>query len=139
MLGDKKKKTFKQVMEAQYAGLEKEDKPGKIKTEMGGSANAAKGETVEGWKDTKKVKKEETMKTFKDFVNDLHEIKMADLPSRKIQGKSYGANYEDPEGADDAWEKEKSAKAGRKSGQRTGVYKPRKTMSKLKQAGSIYK
>ena len=133
------KREGKNVQEAQYAGLEKEDKPGKIKTEMGGSANAAKGETVEGWKDTKKVKKEETMKTFKDFVNDLHEIKMADLPSRKIQGKSYGANYEDPEGADDAWEKEKSAKAGRKSGQRTGVYKPRKTMSKLKQAGSIYK
>ena len=80
-----------------------------------------------------KVKKEETMKTYKEFLQSLDEkliggqkkldknkngkldkqdfemlrkeetesldeIKMADLPSRKITGTSYGANYEDPEG-----------------------------------------
>jgi hypothetical protein len=39
------------LSEAQYAGLEKEDKPGKKKTEMSGSRNSVSGETVEGWKD----------------------------------------------------------------------------------------
>jgi len=33
----------------------------------------------------------------------------------------------------------KPEKAGRKTGQSTGSYKPRKTMSKLKSAGSTYK
>ena len=72
----------------------------------------------------------------------IDEIKLADLPSRKIQGRSYGADYHDPEGADDAWEKEKApkaGKAGRKAGSGAGVYKPRKTMSKLKQLGATYK
>jgi hypothetical protein len=59
-----------------------------------------------------------------------------------VKGRSYGADYVDPEGADDAWEKEKTPKsgtAGRKTGQSVGSYKPRKTMSKLKSAGSTYK
>ena len=59
-----------------------------------------------------------------------------------VKGRSYGADYNDPEGADDAWEKEKTPKsgtAGRKTGQSVGSYKPRKTMSKLKSAGSTYK
>jgi hypothetical protein len=80
--------------------------------------------------ETKKttVKKEETMKSYKDFVQSIQEIKMADLPSRKVQGKSYGANYEDPEGAfetkDDMKKADKKA-AGRKTGQRVGSYKRR--------------
>ena len=84
--------------------------------------------------DFKMLRKEET--------EALDEIKMSELPVRKIQGRSYGADYNDPEGADDAWEKEKTpkaGKAGRKTGQRTGSYKPRATMSKLKQAGATYK
>lgn len=59
-----------------------------------------------------------------------------------IKGRSYGADYVDPEGADetaaDMKKKEKKA-AGRKAGQSTGSYKPRATMSKLKSAGSTYK
>ena len=89
----------------------------------------------------KKVK-EGNMKSYKEFLQSLDEVKMADLPVRKVQGRSYGADYNDPEGADDAWEKEKTPKsgtAGRKTGQSVGSYKPRKTMSKLKQAGSTYK
>jgi hypothetical protein len=89
----------------------------------------------------KKVK-EGNMKSYKEFLQSLDEVKMADLPVRKVQGRSYGADYNDPEGADDAWEKEKTPKsgtAGRKAGQSVGSYKPRKTMSKLKQAGSTYK
>jgi hypothetical protein len=86
--------------------------------------------------DFKLLRKEET--------EALDEIKLADLPSRKIQGRSYGADYHDPEGADDAWEKEgrrgrPAGKAGRKAGSGAGVYKPRKTMSKLKQLGATYK
>ena len=42
------------VAEANYKGLEKEDKPGEKKTEFKGSKNAVKGETVEGWKDEEK-------------------------------------------------------------------------------------
>lgn len=34
-----------------YAGLEKEDKPGKVKTEFKGGKNAVSGDTVEGFKD----------------------------------------------------------------------------------------
>lgn len=70
----------------------------------------------------------------------IEEVKMADLPSRKIQGKSYGANYEDPEGAFETKDDmKKPEKAGRKAGAGAGVYKPRKTMSKLKQLGATYK
>jgi hypothetical protein len=61
---------------------------------------------------------------------------------RHTKKATYGTSYVDPEGADetaaDMKKKEKKA-AGRKTGQRTGSYKPRATMSKLKQAGSTYK
>ena len=59
-----------------------------------------------------------------------------------IKGRSYGADYVDPEGAfETAADMKKADKkpAGRKTGQRTGSYKPRATMSKLKAAGSTYK
>ena len=59
-----------------------------------------------------------------------------------IKGRSYGADYVDPEGADEtAADMKKADKkpAGRKTGQRTGSYKPRATISKLKSAGSTYK
>ena len=59
-----------------------------------------------------------------------------------IKGRSYGADYVDPEGAfETAADMKKPDKkpAGRKTGQRTGSYKPRATMSKLKSAGSTYK
>ena len=84
--------------------------------------------------DFKLLRKEET--------EALDEIKMSELPSRKIQGKSYGADYSDPEGADETASDMKKAEkkpAGRKAGQSTGSYKPRQTMSKLKQAGATYK
>lgn len=50
----------------------------------------------------KKEKMKEEKKTFKDFLNDLNEIKMSDLPKRTVKGNSYGAQYHDPEGDDDA-------------------------------------
>lgn len=38
--------------------------------------------------------------SYKEFL-EINEIKMSDLPSRVVRGHSYGANYSDPEGADD--------------------------------------
>ena len=103
----------------------------------------------EKWEPAKKVTKlkkvkEESMKSYKEFLQSLDEVKMADLPSRKIQGKSYGADYTDPEGSDDAWDKDKvkkpaGGKRGRPAGRGAGVYKARATMSKLKQLGATYK
>jgi hypothetical protein len=68
---------------------------------------------------------ESTVKSYKDFVT---EIKMADLPSRTVKGTSYGAQYHDPEGDDDA-DNKKPAKTsdapkrgrGRPSGSKSGA------------------
>jgi hypothetical protein len=155
---------------AQYAGLEKEDKPGKIKTAVVKKhPNGVESETVEGWKDPKKpvaeavqkadipaylrkakgeaplkmhdLKRKDTISdpenlkknrlsritdsfdnegnlisnkiSYKDFIT---EIKLADLPVRRIQGHSYGANYSDPEGADDYDDKKPMKPAAEKRG-----------------------
>jgi len=152
---------------AQYAGLEKEDKPGKIKTAVVKLHPKGVGsETVEGWKDAKKpvaeavqkvdipaylrkakgdtplkmsdLKRKDTISdpenlkknrltdsfdnegnlisnkiSYKDFIT---EIKLADLPVRRIQGHSYGANYSDPEGADDYDDKKPMKPAAEKRG-----------------------
>jgi predicted CopG family antitoxin len=77
----------------------------------------------EKWEPAKKKMKKESV-SFSDFLKQLDEIKMADLPGRKIQGKSYGANYEDPEGAfetKDDMKKAEPKKAGRKLGQKVGA------------------
>jgi len=61
---------------------------------------------------------------------------------RHTKKATYGTSYVDPEGADetaaDLKKKEKKT-AGRKAGSGAGVYKPRATMSKLKQLGATYK
>ena len=74
----------------------------------------------------------ETMsKSYKQFVESLNEIKMSDLPSRKISGSSYGAQYHDSEGDDeeekpkakpaaDAVKRGRGRPAGAKSGARQG-------------------
>ena len=69
-------------------------------------------------------------KLKEDEQND--EIKLADLPRRMVKGKSYGADYVDPEGADDADDKKK-AEPKRKSGPQ-GTMKRRfiKDKSKLR-------
>lgn len=62
----------------------------------------------------------------------MDEVKLADLPRRKVVGKSYGADYVDPEGADDA-DDMKKAEPKRKSGPQ-GTMKRRfiKDKSKLR-------
>lgn len=157
-----------EVNEAVYAGLEKEDKPGKVKTAVVKLHPKGVGsDTVEGWKDPQKPVKEAVQKvdipaylrkakgdtplkmddlkrkdtlsdaenlkrnrgvkesfddegnliptkiSYKDFIT---EIKLADLPSRRIQGHSYGANYSDPEGADDYDDKKPMKPAAEKRG-----------------------
>jgi hypothetical protein len=158
-----------EVNEAAYAGLEKEDKPGKVKTAIVKLHPKGVGsETVEGWKDPKKpvaeavqkvdvpaylrkakgdtplkmddLKRKDTISdpenlkrnssgvkesfdnegnliphkiSYKDFIT---EIKLADLPVRRIQGHSYGANYSDPEGADDYDDKKPMKPAAEKRG-----------------------
>jgi len=79
----------------------------------------------------------ETMsKSYKQFVESLNEIKMSDLPSRKVSGSSYGAQYHDDEGDDeeekpkakpaaDAVKRGRGRPAGSKSGARQGGSAPK--------------
>jgi hypothetical protein len=108
---------------AQYAGLEKEDKPGKIKTAVVKlHPNGVGSETVEGWKDTKKAVKE----SFDDEGNliankvSYKEFMLEYTPGpggvTQIKGRSYGANYSDPEGADDYDDKKPMKPAAEKRG-----------------------
>jgi len=73
-----------------------------------------------------------TMKTYKDFVT---EIKMADLPSRTVKGTSYGAQYHDPEGDDDAEERKPKASKPTDATKR-GRGRPSGSKSGAKQQGS---
>ena len=112
-----------EVNEAAYAGLEKEDKPGKIKTAVVKlHPKGVEGETVEGWKDAKKPVKE----SFDDEGNlisnkvSYKEFMLEYTPGpggvTQIKGRSYGANYSDPEGADDADDNKPMKPAAEKRG-----------------------
>lgn len=57
----------------------------------------------------------DTKPKLKEEEEQMDEVKLADLPRRKVVGKSYGADYVDPEGADDADDKKKE-EPKRKSG-----------------------
>lgn len=80
----------------------------------------------------------ETMsKSYKQFVEELNEIKMSDLPSRKVSGRSYGAQYHDPEGDDDADDKPKAKPAADQ--QKRGRGRPAGSKSGARQIGSAAK
>ena len=79
---------------------------------------------------SEETKGEDTVKSYKDFVT---EIKMADLPSRTVKGTSYGAQYHDPEGEDDADDK-KPKKAS--DAPKRGRGRPAGSKSGAKQQGS---
>jgi hypothetical protein len=114
--------------------------------------NGVESDTEEGWETpepaggkTKKDFKESAEKrtiSFSDFIN---EIKMADLPRRTIQGSSYGAQYRDPEGDDDAEDKKKQVAKpepevkrgrGRPAGSKSGANQ--KVSSGTKRTGVDY-
>jgi len=142
----KKKNTC--IDEGQYAGLEKEDKPGKVKTAAESPhPNGVNIDTVEGFKDEqkpaapkpKKQKLGEGMKTYSQFIDQLLEYTPGPNGRTVVKGRSYGAQYHDPEGDDDAWEKEGTVKMkpvaqekrgrGRPSGS-YGTYKARSAETK---------
>ena len=84
------------------------------------------GEIKEGWDDMLKAAKERHISNARKTFDPKTGV-------TKVSGHSYGGSAQ-PEESD-----EDETKAGRKKGAQTGSYKPRKTVSKLKQAGSIYK
>jgi hypothetical protein len=65
------------LTEAQYAGLEAEDKPGKKATEFKGSKNAVTGKTVEGWKDEDIGFKHTKTTAVKEEFDDIDEDEFA--------------------------------------------------------------
>jgi hypothetical protein len=75
---------------------------------------------------------QDTMKSYKEFVT---EIKMSDLPSRTVKGTSYGAQYHDPEGDDDA-DTKKSKAAKPADAPKRGRGRPSGSKSGAKQQGS---
>jgi len=79
-----------------------------------------------------KTHEQDTMKSYKDFVT---EIKMSDLPSRTVKGTSYGAQYHDPEGDDDA-DTKKSKAAKPADAPKRGRGRPSGSKSGAKQQGS---
>lgn len=132
------KQREQKVNEAAYAGLEKEDKPGKIKTAVIKThPKAVESETVEGWKDAKKPVKEEyddityEKKTFSEMLSTLLEYTPGEGGVTRIQGRGYGnakgAKYgntdydsESLEKKDDEGEENKPAKRGPKVGSKRG-------------------
>ena len=86
-----------------------------------------------GAKHTAKSLVHAVKKFHKEEYEQMDEVKLADLPRRKVVGKSYGADYVDPEGADETAADMKKAEPKRKSGPQ-GTMKRRfiKDKSKLR-------
>ena len=81
------------LSEAQYAGLEKEDKPGKIKTAVVKThPKAVEVETVEGWKDEKKPVKEEF-----DDINEEELIAQVEADLDALTEDAFYEAYDDEE------------------------------------------
>ena len=81
------------LTEAQYAGLEKEDKPGKIKTAVVKThPKAVEIETVEGWKDEKKPVKEEF-----DEINDDEFFQQVQADMDALTEEDFYEAYDDEE------------------------------------------
>jgi len=86
------------VTEAAYAGLEKEDKPGKVKTAVVKThPKAVEIETVEGWKDEKKPVKEGTEEEQLEF--DFEEINESEFDAliESLTDEDILEAYEDSE------------------------------------------
>jgi hypothetical protein len=64
----------------------------------------------------KKSKQSMRSNLKREEVEQMDEVKLADLPRRMVKGKSYGADYVDPEGADETAADMKKAEPKRKSG-----------------------
>ena len=81
------------LTEAQYAGLEKESKPGKIKTAIVKThPKAVESETVEGWEDEKKPVKEEF-----DEINDDEFFQQVQADMDALTEEDFYEAYDDEE------------------------------------------
>ena len=126
-----------ELEEAQYAGLEKEDKPGKVKTAVVKMhPKGVESETVEGWKDPKKPVKESydeegnliTMtKTYKEFMTEMEFVNGRYVHKGTYGNAGKGANYgetdydnEDIDKKDDEAGEATKAKRGPKVGSKRG-------------------
>lgn len=89
-------------------------------------------------KKDKKTVKEESVKTFKDFLAGINEVKLADLPVRRIKGHSYGNQPEDRDDEDDD-EDHKPAMKKPEPTEKRGRGRPAGAKSGAKQIGSAPK
>ena len=88
------------IKEAQYAGLEKEDKPGKKATEFKGGKNAVTGKTVEGWKDEDIGFKHTKTAAVKEEFDDINEEELVSLVEADLDAlteEDFYEAYEDDE------------------------------------------
>ena len=112
------------------------------KTSVPHKSLAEETQVDEAWvlrqkKKDKKTVKEESVKTFKDFLADINEVKMSDLPVRRIKGHSYGNQPEDNDDEDD--EDNKPAMKKPESTEKRGRGRPAGAKSGAKQIGSAPK
>jgi hypothetical protein len=143
------------MKEETYAGLEKLKKMGLPTAARSSHPRGVNIDTVEGWDHPhdavkkREVKEESDVQTrslsFKDFMGQLNEYTPGPGGVTRVQGRSYGAQYRDPEGEDDADEKKKQvAKSepavkrgrGRPAGSKSGANQ--KVSSGTKRTGVDY-
>ncbi len=78
------------------------------------------------------------MKSYKEFVQSLDEIKMSDLPSRKVSGK-YGTEYYKGEAEADKKGYDDEDKPAKPAGEKRGRGRPAGSTSGARQKGTIAK
>jgi len=81
---------------------------------------------------------ETNVKTYKQFVESLNEIKMSDLPSRKVSGK-YGTEYYKKEAEQDKKGYDDEDKPAKPAGEKRGRGRPAGSTSGARQKGTIAK
>ena len=143
------------MKEDTYPGLEKMKKMGLPTAARSSHPRGVNIDTVEGWDHPhdavkkKEVKEESDVQTrslsFSDFMSQLNEYTPGPGGVTRVQGRSYGAQYRDPEGEDDADEKKKQVAKpepavkrgrGRPAGSKSGANQ--KVTSGTKRTGVDY-
>ena len=81
---------------------------------------------------------EQMTKSYKQFVEQINEIKMADLPSRKVSGK-YGTEYYKKEAEQDKKGYDDEDKPAKPAGEKRGRGRPAGSTSGARQKGTIAK
>jgi hypothetical protein len=82
---------------------------------------------------------ETNVKTYKQFLQSIDEIKMADLPSRKVSGRGYGTEYYKKEAEQDIKGYDDEDKPAKPAGEKRGRGRPVGSTSGARQKGSIAK